>query len=285
MKNVALITGASSGIGFDVALRLLEKGYTVYAAARRTELMEEIVQKGGYSIYLDLNDDNSIKSCVNEVLQKEGKIDLLINNAGYGLGGSLEDIPLEKAKQQFEVNVFGMFRIIQLVLPSMRNQKSGKIINVSSMAARFSTPFTGWYHASKYSVEALSDALRMEVKKFGIKVVIVEPGLIKTNWGVIHSDNIQKYSGSTAYAEYAKDVSDYFRNSYTKSKFITKPETISKLIAKIAFKKNPRPRYIKGKNAHTYIFAKSVLPTVIYDKFLTLRFLLERCHSKKVKKN
>ena len=128
MKNVALITGASSGIGFDVALRLLEKGYTVYAAARRIELMEEIVQKGGYSIYLDLNDDNSIKSCVNEVLQKEGKIDLLINNAGYGLGGSLEDIPLEKAKQQFEVNVFGMFRIIQLVLPSMRNQKSGKII-------------------------------------------------------------------------------------------------------------------------------------------------------------
>ena len=178
-----------------------------------------------------------------------------------------------------------MFRIIQLVLPSMRNQKSGKIINVSSMAARFSTPFTGWYHASKYSVEALSDALRMEVKKFGIKVVIVEPGLIKTNWGVIHSDNIQKYSGSTAYAEYAKDVSDYFKNSYTKSKFITKPEIISKLIVKIAFKKNPKPRYIKGKNAHTYIFAKSVLPTVIYDKFLTLRFLLERCHSKKVEKN
>lgn len=278
MKNVALITGASSGIGFDVALRLLEKGYTVYAAARRTELMEEIVQKGGYSIYLDLNDDNSIKSCVNEVLQKEGKIDLLINNAGYGLGGSLEDIPLEKAKQQFEVNVFGMFRIIQLVLPSMRNQKSGKIINVSSMAARFSTPFTGWYHASKYSVEALSDALRLEVKEFGIKVVIVEPGLIKTNWGIIHSDNINKYSGSSAYARHSKDVSDYFRNSYTKSKFITKPETISKLIVKIAFKKNPRPRYLKGKNSHIYIFIKSVLPAAIYDIFLEFRFLLERFH-------
>ena len=261
MKNVALITGASSGIGFDVALRLLEKGYTVYAAARRTELMEEIKRQGGNSIHLDLNDDNSIKSCVNEVLQKEGRIDLLINNAGYGLGGSLEDIPLEKAKQQFEVNVFGMFRIIQLVLPSMRNQKSGKIINVSSMAARFSTPFTGWYHASKYSVEALSDALRLEVKEFGIKVVIVEPGLIKTNWGIIHSDNINKYSSSSAYARHSKDVSDYFRNSYTKSKFITKPETISKLIVKIAFKKNPRPRYLKGKNAHIYIFIKSVLPS------------------------
>lgn len=278
MKNVALITGASSGIGFDVALRLLEKGYTVYAAARRTELMEEIVQKGGNSIYLDLKNDSSITACVNEILKKEGKIDLLINNAGYGLGGSLEDIPLEKAKQQFEVNVFGMFRIIQLVLPSMRNQKSGKIINVSSMAARFSTPFTGWYHASKYSVEALSDALRLEVKEFGIKVVIVEPGLIKTNWGIIHSDNINKYSSSSAYARHSKDVSDYFRNSYTKSKFITKPETISKLIVKIAFKKNPRPRYLKGKNAHIYIFIKSVLPASIYDIFLELRFLLERFH-------
>lgn len=278
MKNVALITGASSGIGFDVALRLLEKGYTVYAAARRTELMEEIVQKGGNSIYLDLNNDSSITACVNEILKKEGKIDLLINNAGYGLGGSLEDIPLEKAKQQFEVNVFGMFRIIQLVLPSMRNQKSGKIINVSSMAARFSTPFTGWYHASKYSVEALSDALRLEVKEFGIKVVIVEPGLIKTNWGIIHSDNINKYSSSSAYARHSKDVSDYFRNSYTKSKSITKPETISKLIVKIAFKKNPRPRYLKGKNAHIYIFIKSVLPAAIYDIFLELRFLLERFH-------
>ena len=160
----------------------------------------------------------------------------------------------------------------------MRNQKSGKIINVSSMAARFSTPFTGWYHASKYSVEALSDALRLEVKEFGIKVVIVEPGLIKTNWGIIHSDNINKYSGSGAYARHSKDVSDYFRNSYTKSKSITKPETISKLIVKIAFKKNPRPRYLKGKNAHIYIFIKSVLPAAIYDIFLELRFLLERFH-------
>ena len=276
MNKVALITGASSGIGLDVALRLLDNGFTVYAAARRTELMEEIVQKGGHSVYLDLNDEDSINSCVNKVLQKEGQIDLLINNAGYGLGGSLEDIPLEKAKQQFEVNVFGMFRMIQLVLPSMRNQKSGKIINVSSMAGRFSTPFTGWYHASKYSVEALSDALRMEVKEFGIKVVIVEPGLIKTKWGIIHSDNINKYSSSSAYAKHSKDVSDYFRNSYTKSKFITKPESISKLIVKIAFKKNPRPRYLKGKNAHIYVFVKSVLPTFIYDKFLELRFLLER---------
>ena len=180
MKKVVLITGASSGIGMTTAKMLLNDGYNVYCAARRTELMKELEALGGHPLYLDLTDDSSIKNCVDTILKAEGHIDVLVNNAGYATGGSLEDTPMANARCQFEVNVFGLIRITQLCLPSMREQKSGRIVNISSMAGLFSSPFLGWYHAAKYSVEALSDSLRNEVKAFGIKVAIIEPGLIKT---------------------------------------------------------------------------------------------------------
>lgn len=276
MKKIALITGASSGIGNEVALKLIDEGYTVYGAARRTELMNDIVEKGGTALYLNLFDEKSIEECVNTIISKENKIDLLINNAGYGLGGGIEDISIEDAKKQFEVNVFGMIKIIQLVLPSMRKQKSGMIINVASMAGRFSSPFTGWYHASKYSVEALSDALRLEVEPFGIKVVIVEPGLIKTDWGIIHSKNIRSFSGNGAYAENAGIVADYFEKSYIKSKNISKPTVISDLIIKIAKKKHPKPRYTKGKNAKIFLLIKKIVPDTIFDKLLKIAFYLKK---------
>lgn len=276
MKKIALITGASSGIGNEVALKLIDEGYTVYGAARRTELMNDIVEKGGTALYLNLFDEKSIEECVNTIISKENKIDLLINNAGYGLGGGIEDISIEDAKKQFEVNVFGMIKIIQLVLPSMRKQKSGMIINVASMAGRFSSPFTGWYHASKYSVEALSDALRLEVEPFGIKVVIVEPGLIKTDWGIIHSKNIRKFSGNSEYSKYAKIAADYFEKSYGKKGSITKPTVISDLIIKIAKKKHPKPRYTKGKNAKIFLLIKKIVPDTIFDKLLKIAFYLKK---------
>ena len=193
-KKVAFVTGASSGIGLDTAMKLIEKGFTVYGAARRTVLMEPLLKKGGKTMFLDLTDAESVRKCVQEVIETEGRIDVLINNSGYGLGGGIENVSIEDAKRQFDVNVFGLAEITRLFLPYMRAQHSGTIINISSMAGRFSSPFLGWYHASKYAVEALSDSLRMELRPFGINVVIIEPGLIKTDWGVITAQSIRKQS-------------------------------------------------------------------------------------------
>ena len=166
MNKVALVTGASSGIGLETTLALLKKGFTVYGAARRLSLMTEIQENGGNILYLDLTDDDSIQSCVKKIAEKEGCIDVLINNSGYGLGGSVENVSIAQAKSQFEVNVFALVRLTQLVLPYM--------------AGRFSSPFLGWYHASKYAVEALTYSLRLELSSLKIKAVLIEPGLIKT---------------------------------------------------------------------------------------------------------
>lgn len=265
MKKVALVTGASSGIGLDVAKRLIDCGFMVYGAARRTEKMTPIEEKGGKIVFLDLLDDSSIESCVSEIIKNEGRIDLLVNNAGYGLGGSIEDVPVEEVKKQFQVNFFGMVKLIQLVLPIMRKNGSGKIINVSSIAGKFSSPFSGMYHASKYSVEAFSDALRMELKPFGIKVILVEPGLIKTDWGIIHGNNIRKYSGSGAYGEKALKVAAYYEKEYSSDKKLTPPEVIAKVIVKASVTKNPKRRYAAGKNALLFLFLKAILPSCIYD--------------------
>lgn len=272
MNKIALVTGASSGIGLDACLRLLQKGYTVYGAARRTELMKEIKDNGGNILRLDLCDEKSIEECVKTILDTEGKIDVLVNNAGFGLGGSIEDIPLEEARNQFEVNVFGLISLIQKVLPSMRNQRSGKIINISSMAGRFATPFSGWYHGTKYCVEALSDSLRLEVAPFGIKVVIIEPGLIQTDWGVIHGKNIRKYSENTAYIKNASAAAKYYEDGYVNKKNLSSPSVISKLIVKAAIKKNPKRRYAAGKYSKSFIFFKKILSDRIYDK-ITMKIM------------
>ena len=264
-KKVVLITGASSGIGLTTAKMLLKDGYSVYCAARRTELMEQLKADGGHSVFLDLTDDSSIKNCVDSVLKEEGHIDILINNAGYATGGSLEDTTIEEAKRQFEVNVFGLIRITQLCLPSMREQKSGLIINISSMAGLFSSPFLGWYHAAKYSVEALSDSLRNEVKAFGIKVAIIEPGLIKTNWGVIAGNVIEKNSGNTAYKDNALLYSDFYKRNYNENADVSDPSVISNAIYKAIKAKHPKTRYRTGKHAHSFVFLKRILSDRMFD--------------------
>lgn len=269
MKKIALVTGASSGIGLETSLSLLNSGFTVYGAARRLEKMRALEEKGGNALFLDLTDENSVQKCVDEILSKEGRIDLLVNNAGFGLGGAIEDVPLEEAKREFEVNVFALARLCQLVLPSMRKNGGGKIINISSMAGRFSSPFTGWYHASKYAVEALSDALRLEVKPFNIKVVLIEPGLIQTDWGKIHAQNIRKFSSnaSTAYAENSDSVAKFYEKSYFGSKKCSSPKVISNAVLKAAKKKNPKARYSVGKFSKSFIFFKKILPDRIFDFF------------------
>jgi len=264
-KKVVLITGASSGIGLTTAKMLLNDGYTVYCAARRTELMEPLKAEGGHPVFLDLTDDASIKTCVESILRTEGRIDILINNAGYATGGSLEDTPIEDAKRQFEVNVFGLIRTTQLSLPAMREQKSGLIINISSMAGLFSSPYLGWYHAAKYSVEALSDSLRSEVKSFGINVAIIEPGLIKTNWGVIAGNIIEKTSGGTAYKDNALLYSDFYKRNYNEHANVSDPSVISKAIYKAIKAKKPKTRYRTGKNSHAFVFLKRILPDRLFD--------------------
>ena len=168
MKKVILLTGASSGIGYQTAESLEKEGHIVYGAARRTEKMETLKQFGVKPIYLDVTDEESIKSAIDTIIGNEGRIDVLINNAGYGSYGVIKDVEISEAKMQFEVNLFGLARLVQLVFPHMRKQKSGRIINVSSMGGRMTSYFGGWYHATKYALEAFSDALRMEVADFGI---------------------------------------------------------------------------------------------------------------------
>ena len=181
MKKVILLTGASSGIGRDAALMLAAQGHRVYAAARRMELMEPLREKGIVPIRMDVTDSQSMADGVKAVIDAEGRIDVLVNNAGYGYFGAIETVSDEEARRQIEVNVFGLAALCRLVIPHMRRQGAGLIVNTSSIAGMIVLPFGGWYHVSKYSVEALSDALRMELKPFGIDVSMIEPGGIRTD--------------------------------------------------------------------------------------------------------
>ena len=180
--SVALVTGGSSGIGEATAIKLREAGYTVYAAARRVQRMEHLTESGVRPLAMDVTDDQSVQSAVKQILADTGRIDVLVNNAGYGSYGALEDVPLAEARSQFEVNVFGAARLIQLVLPHMRQQRSGTIVNVTSMGGKIYTPLGAWYHGTKFALEAISDCLRMELKPFGIDVVVIEPGGTIMHW-------------------------------------------------------------------------------------------------------
>ncbi|MEL7148264.1 MAG: oxidoreductase, partial [Bacteroidota bacterium] len=206
MKKVILITGGSSGMGKSAAHVLHEQGHIVYTAARRTDRMQDLKDKGMGVLSLDLTKEASIVDAVKAVLDNEGRIDVLINNAGYGSYGSVEEIPLDEAKRQFEVNIFGLARITQEVLPGMRKQKSGRIVNISSMGGKVYTPFGAWYHATKHALEGWSDCLRIELKDFNIDVVVVEPGGINTEWGGIAMEHLEKTSGSGPYAKFAEKV-------------------------------------------------------------------------------
>ena len=190
MNKVALVTGASSGIGMETALELKNAGFIVYGAARSMDKLKSLESKGIKIIQLDITNEASMLNCVESIVKSEGRLDILVNNAGFGLYGAIEDVSMDEARRQFEVNVFGLARISQLALPHMRKNNFGRIINISSMGGKMYTSFGGWYHASKFAVEALSDCMRLETEKFGVDVVVVEPGGTKTNWGFISADNL-----------------------------------------------------------------------------------------------
>ena len=264
MAKVALVTDASSGIGRMVAQELKSAGFKVYAAARRVDRMADLEKDGITPVALDLTKDEFIVDCVNTVLSNEKSIDVLVNNAGYGSYGAIEDVPLEEGRRQFNVNLFGMARLIQLVTPTMRKNRYGKIVNISSMGGKIWTKFGGWYHATKYAVEGLSDCLRMELKPFGIDVIVVEPGGIKTDWGIIAAENLKKTSANGAYAEMANKAADGMIKNYS-GNMLSKPELIAKTVHKAVTKRRPRTRYLIGFGAKPMVWTHKIFGDRVFD--------------------
>ncbi len=262
--KIALITGASAGIGRETAKLFSANGIKVYAAARRMEKLEELKSENITPIYLDITEDDSVQSCVAEIIEKEGKIDILVNNAGYGSYGSLEEVPISEAKRQFEVNVFGLARITQIVLPTMRKARSGKIVNISSMAGKISMPLGSWYHGTKHALEAMSDALRMEVGDFGIDVIIIEPGTINSEWDSIAYESMKKYSSDGPYKKTAETMMKLFRSNYSEK--APGPELIADLILKAVNAKKPRTRYVAPFNAKASILLRKLLSEDSFDR-------------------
>ena len=213
-SKAVLVTGCSSGIGRATAERLARKGWTVYASARKPDTIADLGAAGCKLLACDVSDEDSMRGAVAEVEAAEGAVGALVNNAGFGLEGPVEEVPIDEWRRQFETNVFGMVRLIQLVLPKMREQRWGRIVNVSSIGGRLVFPGGGPYHASKWAVEALSDALRFEVKPFGVRVSIVEPGIIRTKFGETAVATVTEHGGDGPYAVLSKSVAERTAGAY-----------------------------------------------------------------------
>lgn len=266
MKKTVLVTGASAGIGKATAIYLAQNGYNVYGAARRMEKMQDLKTYGIKPIALDITKDESIEGCINQILKEVGSIDILVNNAGFGSYGSIEDVSMEDARYQLEVNVFGAMRLTQLVLPKMRENKYGKIVNISSVGGKIVFPLGGWYHATKFALEALSDSMRNEVREFGIDVIVVEPGATRSEWGNIATDSLIKVSGHTAYKDLATKTHKVFTQL---SQNIAEPIVIAKLIKKGIEAKNPKTRYTTKQMASTVLlFLRKILSDKLMDKLI-----------------
>jgi len=271
MAKTVLVTGASAGIGKATAVYLAENGYNVYGAARRTDKLDDLKTYGIKPVALDVTKEESISSCINTIFEEAGRIDVLINNAGFGSYGAIEDVSMDDARYQLEVNVFGAMRLTQLVLPKMRHNKFGKIVNISSVGGKSSFPLGGWYHASKFAMEALSDAIRREVKQFGVDVIIIEPGGIKSEWGSIAFESLKRVSGATAYKKMAEGVENFFMAA---GEDIPEPIVIAKLIKEGIEAKRPKARYSGGYMATPSLFMARFIPDKLQDKIIASQIKL-----------
>jgi NAD(P)-dependent dehydrogenase (short-subunit alcohol dehydrogenase family) len=272
MTKSVLITGCSSGIGEATAARLVRSGWDVYATARRPETLSALADAGCTTLALDVTDEGSMTSAVDAVLRGAGKIDALVNNAGYSQSGALESVDVDDVRRQFETNVFGLLRLTQLVLPSMRAQRSGRIVNIGSMGGKLTFPGGGAYHASKYAVEALSDALRFEVAGFGIRVVLIEPGLITTNFEAAVAAGMP--SGEGPYADFNAAVQKSTSEAYDgpMARLGGPPEAVAKTIEKALTKSRPRPRYLGTPSAYGAIMTRRVMPDRAWDLAMKAQF-------------
>lgn len=262
--RIALVTGASSGIGEATARALAAAGVVVYGAARRLDRLEALASAGIRPLVMDVTDDDSMRAGVARIVDEAGRLDVLVNNAGYGSYGAIEDVPLEEARRQFDVNVFGAMRLTQLVLPHLRAQGSGTIVNITSMGGRIHTPLGGWYHATKYALEALSDCLRIEVAPFGIDVVVIEPGGIRTEWGGIAAQSGLATSADGPYGERVRRAAGMLGNPNAISHG-SDPDVVAKVIERAVTAKRPRTRYAMGMGAKPVLFARRLLPDRAMD--------------------
>ena len=269
--RTVLVTGASSGIGEATARSFLERGWTVYAAARRTERMEALARAGALVQPLDVTCEASITSLVSRIDADHGHLEVLVNNAGIGVYGSVEEVPMEEARRQFEVNLFGIARLTQLVLPAMRAAGSGTIVNVSSIGGRVYTPMGAWYHASKHALEGWSDCLRLEVAPFGIHVVVVEPGAIETEFAEIAITPLLERSEGGPYAAFAGRMAAATRRAYLDKK-ASPPDLIAGIIRKAVESKRPKTRYVAGYLGKPVIWARRLLGDRGFD-WMVRRFL------------
>jgi NAD(P)-dependent dehydrogenase (short-subunit alcohol dehydrogenase family) len=268
-----LITGCSSGIGASTAEHLLAKGHTVYATARRPESLEKLAAAGAHVLPLDVTDEDSMATAVGKILSEHGRIGALVNNAGYGAYGAVEDVPLDRVRAQFETNVFGLARLTQLVLPSMREHGTGRIVMMSSMGGRLTFPFGGYYHASKHAVEALSDALRYEVKPFGVKVSIVEPGLITTRFGETAAGTMSAATpGESPYLDQVKAIDTAMARSYRNKALTTGPNAVAKAVAHAVSARRPRTRYVITPAARMLVTTRALSPGRVWDRVVRTSF-------------
>jgi len=268
---VALVTGASSGIGDAITQRLLEGRWTVYAAARRVARMRALEHAGARLLALDVSDDDSMCAAVSRITAEEGRLDALVNNAGYGAYGALEDVPMEEGRRQFDVNVFGPARLTQLVLPTMRTQARGRwararIVNVSSIGGKIHEPMGCWYHATKFALEGLSDCLRMELAPFDIDVVVIEPGAIKTEWAGLARDALLSTSGATAYAAQARATAGLLAGADDRS--AAPPALVADAVWRALTDKRPKTRYAVGGGAALLLFLRRVLSDRSFDRVM-----------------
>ena len=275
ISKAVLITGCSTGIGRATAERLATKGWTVYATARRPETIRDLEGRGCKTLALDVCSEESMRAAVDAVEKAHGAVGVLINNAGYGQEGVFEEVPMEIVRQQFETNVFGLVRLTQLALPAMRRQRWGKIVNLSSIGGRLTFPGGGFYHATKHAVEALSDALRFEVRPFGIDVIVIEPGPIKTQFGDTAIDSIRAAAKSASdYSSFNEVIAKKIQEAYEGplGRFAAGPEAVAAVIERAITVSKPKTRYPVTAAAHLILGLRRWLPDRSFDAFLRTQF-------------
>ena len=273
-SKAVLITGCSSGIGHATAELLAREGWTVYATARKPETLSDLEGAGCKPLSLDVTDEASMSAAVNTVVEAEGAVGVLINNAGYSQSGAVESVPIDQVRRQFETNVFGLVRMCQLVLPGMREQHWGRIVNLSSMGGRLTFPGGGMYHATKYAVEAISDALRFEVRGFGVEVIIVEPGLIVTNFGETAAASVGPGETGGPYAGFNRKVAEATDRVYhgPLARFGGGPEVVAKTIAGALNADRPKTRYAVTPSARIMMGQRRVMPDRVWDLLMRSQF-------------
>lgn len=262
-NKVVLITGSNSGIGNATAKRAVEAGYTVYGGARRQEMFGTIQAVGAIPLCVDVTDEQSMREAVSGIEAQHGAVDVLINNAGYGQMGPIELITRDEWLRQYETNVFGLVRMAQIVIPAMRRQKRGRILNISSMGGEFTFPLAGAYHSTKYAVESINEAMRFELKPFGIKVITIQPGAVATPLAQATAETLHVPDDSP----YAGIVASFHRMSAGMSAYLS-PEQVAAVIVRAATARHPRPRYKIGMMAHALPTMHTLLSDGLWDRVI-----------------